>query len=279
MSTEVMNADFSQALTSKPNGQVDNSQMMSTEQSRAVAEIQGAIISAKQFPRDQHVAYQRIINACKRPSLAQKAMYSYPRGGQTVRGPSIRLAEVILQNWGNMACGVNELSNKNGESVMQAFAWDLETNTRDTKTFTVPHIRKTRRETKKLDDPRDIYELVANQGSRRKRACILSVIPADVIEEAVAQCDQTIKDGLQGNMEDRVRLMLKAFEGLGVTKELIEKRLEHGLETMNPDEFVELQGIYSSVKDGVSKREEHFEVKTKKTDKLDEKIAAKGEKK
>lgn len=262
-------------IQQQPQG--DNSKMMSTEQARSVAEIQGAIISAKQFPRDQYQAHQRIMQACKRPSLANKAMYSYPRGGQTVKGPSIRLAEVLLQNWGNMVCGVNELSNKDGESVMQAFAWDLETNTRDVKVFSVPHIRKTRRETKKLDDPRDIYELVANQGSRRKRACILSVLPADVIEDAVAQCERTMIEGVKGNIEDRTRQMLSAFSALGVTKELIEKKLEHSLETISPEEFVDLQSIFQSIKDGVAKREDYFEIKVKKTDKLDEKIASKGE--
>jgi hypothetical protein len=258
---------------------VPDGSMVSTESARAVAETQGAIVAAKQFPRDQHQSYQRIMQACKRPSLAGKAMYSYPRGGQTVKGPSIRLAEVILQNWGNMVSGITELSNANGESVMQSFAWDLETNTRDVKTFSVKHIRKTRQQTKKLDDPRDVYELVANQGARRKRACILAVIPADVVEDAVKACEQTVLQGIQGNLEDRVRGMLGAFMDLGVTKELIEKKLEHPVENMIAEEFVDLQSIYQSIKDGVAKREDFFDIKTKPiTDKMDEMIKGKTEK-
>lgn len=47
----------------------------------------------------------RILKSCTRETLAQSAVYSYPRGGQSVEGPSIRLAETLAQEWGifNMA--------------------------------------------------------------------------------------------------------------------------------------------------------------------------------
>ena len=150
-------------------------QAMSTVQSdsqRAIAEVQAALVIAKQFPRNPIEAYDRVMNACQRPGLAQSAVYSYARGGTSVTGPSIRLAEMLAQNWGNIQYGIRELSSENGESTVEAFAWDVETNTRQTKVFQVPHIRYTRQGTKKLTDPRDIYELVANNGARRLRACI-----------------------------------------------------------------------------------------------------------
>ena len=118
-------------------------------------EIQGMVFMAKQFPRDQLAAYQRIKQACERKSLANVACYEYPRGGQKVTGPSIRLAEVIAQNWGNMTYGVTELEQKHGESTCMAYAWDLETNVRSEKIFTVKHERKARGATQKLEDSRD----------------------------------------------------------------------------------------------------------------------------
>ena len=59
-------------------------QAMSTVQSdsqRAIAEVQAALVIAKQFPRDMNQAWDRIMNACQRPTLAQSAVYSYGRGG------------------------------------------------------------------------------------------------------------------------------------------------------------------------------------------------------
>lgn len=123
------------------------------ESSRAVAEVQAALAIARMNPRDQRAAMDRILNACTRQTLAQAAVYSYARGGSEVTGPSIRLAEAVAQQWGNMQFGIRELSNAGGKSEVQAFAWDVETNTRREVTFSVPHIRHTKRGAYKLEDP------------------------------------------------------------------------------------------------------------------------------
>ena len=135
--------------------------------SRQTQEVQGAIFMAKQFPRDEYRAIEKITRMCERMSLAEQATYSYPRGGKQVTGPSIRLAEAIAQAWGNIDCGVIELENKNGASELMAYAWDLETNTRVTKMFKVKHVRDTKKGSTALTDSRDIYEATANFGARR----------------------------------------------------------------------------------------------------------------
>ena len=106
--------------------------------SRQAQEVQAAMVIAKRFPRDEVESYNRIMQSCKRKSLAESAMYEYPRGGTKVTGPSIRLAESMAQNWGNLDFGITELEQKNGESQVMAYAWDLETNTRQVKIFSVP---------------------------------------------------------------------------------------------------------------------------------------------
>ena len=167
--------------------------LVAVEQERAIAEVQAAIILAKKFPRNPIEAMDRITTACQRPSLAEQALYSYARGGSEITGPSIRLAEAIAQNWANLQFGVKELEQRNGESTVQAYAWDMETNVKQEKTFQVKHERYTKKGKYALEDPRDIYEMTANQGARRLRACILGIIPGDVIDAAVSQCEQTLK--------------------------------------------------------------------------------------
>lgn len=163
--------------------------------SRQAQEVQGAMVIAKRFPRDEVESFNRIMQSCKRKSLAESAMYEYPRGGTKVSGPSIRLAEAMAQNWGNIDFGITELEQKNGESQVMAYAWDLETNTRQVKIFSVPHVRGTKKGNVPLTDPRDVYEMVANQGARRLRSCILGIIPGDVVEAAVKQCEDTLING------------------------------------------------------------------------------------
>lgn len=227
--------------------------------SREMEEVKGAIFLAKQFPRNYFEAEKRILDACKRPSLAETAMYTYNRGSTKVEGPSIRLAEVLAQNWGNLSYGIQELEQRNGESVAKAYCWDLETNVRQEKTFTVKHSLKTRQGLKQLTDPRDIYEKVANDGARRVRACILSVIPGDVVEMAIEQCRQTLTGNSDKPLKDRVSAALNHFkEKYGVTQEMIEDRFGYAASSFSEFDLVQLTSIRNSLKDKMSTVEDWF---------------------
>ena len=233
--------------------------IMNTKSQREVMEVQAMVIMAKQFPRNQIQAVDRILNACTRPSLAEGAVYSYPRGGNNVEGPSIRLAEVIAQNWGNIDFGIRELSQTKSDSIVEAYAWDLETNTRQVKVFQVPHKRFTKQGVKILSDSRDIYELVANIGARRLRACILGIIPGDVIEQAVKQCSITLASTVDVT-DAGIKAMVQAFESFGITKEMIEMRCQCRIEAIRPAQYIKLRKIYASLQDGMSKPHDWFDI-------------------
>ena len=228
-------------------------------QSRETQEVQAAVFMAKRFPRNENAALARITQSCQRLGLASKAVYTYPRGGQNVTGPSIRLAEAIAQAWGNLQCGVVELEQRPGESTCMAYCWDIETNTRDCRVFTVPHIRQTRNGAQVLTDPRDIYELVANQGARRKRACILAVIPKDVVDHAVDACQKTLSTGYKEPLIDRLRDMVARFQkAFSVPLESIERYMGYKLDAFTELDGAALAGIYNALKDGTAKREDYF---------------------
>lgn len=233
--------------------------LIQVEQTRATAEVQAAFVIAKRYPRDENVSFNKIMKSCERPFLAEQAMYCYPRGGTVVTGPSIRLAEVLAQSWGNVDCGVREITQGAGMSVAEAYAIDLETNTRITKVFHVPHERHTKKGKVKLTDPRDVYEMVANQGARRMRACILGIIPGDIVDAAVDKCKHTLSHGKEP-MADRVRKMVSLFDEQGIKIEQIEKRLGHKLDAIIEAELITLRGIYKSLKDGMAKREDFFDM-------------------
>lgn len=238
--------------------QQQSTAMAEAQQTRAMAEVQSAMVIAKRFPRDEAAAYAKIMQSCQRQSLAERAIYAYPRGGEMVTGPSIRLAEAMAQAWGNIDFGIIELEQGNGESSMMAYCWDLETNARQTRQFLVPHERHTRQGVKQLSDPRDIYELTANQGARRLRACILGVIPGDVTDAAVGACEATMAKGGGEPLADRIRKMLAAFVAIGVTQAAIERRLGHKLDATGEAELVRLRQLYASIRDGMTSVAECF---------------------
>lgn len=250
-----------------------------------VTETQASLIVAQRCPRDEQQALDRIIMSCGRVTLAKTAVYQYARGGTNIAGPSIRLAETIARNWGNIEYGIRELDQKDGESVVEAFAWDKQTNTKNVKIFKIPHIRYTKKRQYKLEDPRDIYELVANYGSRRLRACILSIIPADIIDAAVEACNKTLVSNVQVT-DERLKKMVEEFKKFGVTKKMIEGRIQRRLDinTISAKLMVDLGNIYNSIKDGMSEASEWFEAeqepeeeKKSTTEKLKEKLKGEGE--
>jgi hypothetical protein len=226
---------------------------------REAQEIQASMMVARNYPRDMMKAADRILNAFTRPSLCEDAKYQYSRGGTDVQGLSIRAAEVLAQNWGNISCGVAELTRAGGQSECLAYAVDLETGFRDEKRFFVRHWRDTKKGGHPVTDERDIYEVVANMGARRKRACILAVIPSDVQEQAERQIDETLSANVQITPEMIKTIAAKWLE-LGVTKEMLEKRLQRRIESILPAQVLTLRRIYNSLKDGMSTIEEWFEV-------------------
>jgi hypothetical protein len=232
---------------------------------RAAQEVQAAMVIAKKFPRDENKAYAAIIQSCKRKTLAEAAIYSYPRGGSTVEGPSIRLAEEMARNWGNLDYGLVELEQTKDNSVVMAFAWDQQTGTRRSMVFTVPHVREVGRGQNKtlkaLDDPRDVYEIVANMGARRMRACIMALIPGDFIDGAVEECNRTMADAEKGvSLQDRCAKMVAAFSDFGVTQDMIEKKFQHRLGAITEAELNQLRKIYRAIADSAASREQFFDV-------------------
>jgi hypothetical protein len=240
-----------------------SSALATTDQKRAVAEVQAALAIARGCPRNELKAREKLLQACQRPSLASVAVYSYPRGGQSISGPSIRLAEAAARCFGNMTYGFREISRTDGGSECESFAWDLETNTRAVRQFNVRHIRDTRSGPVQLKDERDIYEMIANYSQRRVRACILEIVPGDIIEDAVAECDKTQRASLGDKpIKEVVKDMLEAFEKFKVNREAIEKRMGHRVDTATPAEIIGLKKIWLSIEEGFSGAKDWFDLGT-----------------
>lgn len=233
------------------------------DENKELAAIKGKMFLAKQFPRNSDQAISNILFACQQPKLASMAIYSYPRGGQEVKGASIRLAEVVAQNWGNFLCGVKEIERYGDKALVSAYAWDLESNFQDEKIFEVPLKRTTKSGTYALTDERDIYELIANMGARRKRSTIMAVIPQYVFEIAMQQCEETLENAMkQGDesIEEKRAAMLVAFQQYGdwITDETIAGLFGKNFDAIGPKDMVRLQHLFCSIRDGFVTAEKVF---------------------
>ena len=140
-----------------------------------------------------------------------------------------------------------------------SYAVDLETGFRDAKRFFVKHWRDTKKGGHPVTDERDIYEVIANMGARRKRACILAVIPSDVQEQAEKQIDETLRAKVQITPE-LIQKLIEKFEEFAVSQEMIEKRIQRRIESILPAQVLTLRRIYTSLKDGMSEVGAWFEI-------------------
>lgn len=239
-------------------------------EARAIANVKAQVIMAKQFPRDPMQAAEKILSECMRPSLADAATYTFPRGKETVSGPSIRLAEVLARNWGNMTFGYEVLERKTprnggvGFSMIRAYAWDFETNLVIDRQFELKHWRTTKSGGYALTDDRDIYELEANMASRRIRACILQMIPGDVTAAAVNACRKTASNGIIEIMNDAkkrsdlIGKMIRIFGKMGVTQEDLEDCLNTKSADWTADHMLKLKEIKNSLDDGAASLGDYF---------------------
>lgn len=232
------------------------------EETAEVANIQAKMILARNFPRNVDMCRERIRQECSSVELAELATYEFPRGNTLVRGPSIRLVEMVARNWGNLISGIKEISTHGNTATARAYAWDLETNFADEKVFTVELVRVSNSNgTYVLTDPRDRYEMLANQAARRKRACMQAVIPKNVIDEAVRLCQETLEGHISKNdLPARRAKMLAAFQDLAewITEKDLADYCGKDFEHLSQKDIVRLSGVYNAIKEGFTKPETVF---------------------
>jgi len=229
------------------------------EQSRAVAEVHGAIVVAQQVPRDITRAVADMHRSCAQRSLAEKAFFRYSRGGSQISGPSVQLARELARCFGNMQFGLVELRRDDtyGQSEMQAWAWDVQTNTRSSTTFIVQHVRDTQSGTKTLTDQRDIYENNANNGARRLREMIFAILPGWYTEDAVQACYETLAGG-EENLADRITKAIKGFGDMGIQPGQLEQKLGAPQSKWTPYDLAQLTVVYRSLARGEVRKEDEF---------------------
>lgn len=237
---------------------------------REESEVKAAIVLARANQRDEMTAYTAIINACKRPSFAASAMYSFPRGGSQIVGPSVDLAREMARLWGNVRYGARVVTEDEATVHIKGYAFDLQTNAyveaEDKFKKLIQRKDKRTGETKWTQpDERDLRELVNRRAAFLVRNCILQLMPPDFVEDAMDQANRTKHADANGQLkEDRagtVKKMVMAFDEVRVSPEMLTEYLGHAIDDVTDRELADLKAIFKSLRDGNSEREEYFTTK------------------
>ncbi|TIP13184.1 hypothetical protein [Mesorhizobium sp.] len=231
----------------------------------AMAEVDQQITTAHAFPRSVDLAVKNILTlATLDEETAKECVYALPRGGKAIKGPSVRLAEIIQSCWGNNRAGTRVVHVDRIEKYVEAEGvfHDLETNA-----ATTSRVRRriSDRQGRVLTD--DMIIVTGNAASAiAKRNAILAGVPKAVWRKAYAQVEKVIAGDIKTLVERRAEAM-KAFAAFGVTPERVFAVLEiNGLDDISLEHMATLIGMHSALKSGESSVEEMFPIAKQKGD-------------
>jgi len=224
----------------------------------ARAELDSAVMTARAKPREIKKAINKIASlATMDEDTAARCVYALPRGGKAIRGPSVRLAEIIMQQWGNcrVEAEVIEIDRVNKIIKARGTFTDLETNT----AIRLPAMRRIADKRGRLFNDDMIAVTSAAVCSIARRNVILYGVPEVVWRKAYEAVEQVIAGDIK-TLAERREKAVKAFATYGVTPEQIFALLEvDSLADVTLDHVVTLAGVYSSIKHGESTIEELFD--------------------
>lgn len=236
------------------------------------AQIDTQIATAKAYPRDiQQSVTDSIATVTMDAETASSCSYALPRGGKTINGPSVHLALILAQNWGNLRIEAKIASIDNKTVTSQAVCFDLQKNI----AIKVEVKRSIMTRTGRMND--DMITVTGNAAnSIALRNAILKVIPKAVVDKV----SKAAKGLLLGDISDETKLIKKrnsVLDGFknsyGVTEqEVLEVLGKPATANITSDDLVTLIGYAQSIKDGDSTAELIFRSKKVEDKKKEEKV-------
>lgn len=216
------------------------------------AEIDIQITTAHAYPRQPEKCESKMVAmVCRDDQVAIDCIYVLPRGNKRIEGPSIRLAEIIAVNWGNMRVVTRPpVVGRTTVSVEWA-AHDLESNYATSGTVSAPILYGgdgPRAGTRYNDDMINVTALATTAKARRNG--IIAIVPGTIVKALVAQARQIITGG-DRPIEARRELAMSYYRKMGIADDRILAAVDRtAIEQVTDDDLVALHGLANSIKDG-----------------------------
>jgi hypothetical protein len=225
-------------------------QDMSVIYSQDKAVIDTQIATAKAYPRNMKRAVENsVFIVTLDEETASTCSYSLPRAGKVITGPTVHLAKIIAQNWGNLRVEAKVVSIDKTTLTSQAIAFDLENNL----AIKVEVKRSIMTKTGRMND--DMITVTGNAANAiAMRNAILNVIPRGVVDKIYNEA----KNKITGDLSNDTKLSLKrkkVFDGFKTTYDVSELEVlsaigKAAIEHVTQDDLVVLIGIGQAIKDG-----------------------------
>lgn len=219
---------------------VTNSQLTAYEE----AERTSQVTIAKKYPRSL-TSFRKELSEIARmnQAVAMEMMYSVPRAGKQLIGPSVRFAEAVLSSWGNCHAGVRIKDIAGDFIIAESAFFDAEKNARIT-------VEVKRRITDK-DGRRFNTDMIGVTGAAASsialRGAILRGVPKALWSDLFEQAKKTAA-GDVASIAKQKQETIAIFRALGVTDAMIMNALNvQGVADIGTDEIVALQAWHKQL--------------------------------
>lgn len=231
------------------------------QQDKAAIDVQ--ISTAKAFPRNiQRAAKNAVIIVTMDEETAQACTYAVPRGGKKITGPSVHLARILAQTWGNMRIEAKVTDTDQTHVTSEAVCFDLENNL-------AIKVQVKRRITGS-DGRRFNEDMITITGNAANaialRNSILQVIPRGVVNSVYNAARQKITGDVSDEnkmMAKRKQVVDKLISQYNVTEaEVLFSIGKASVDHIDADDIVTLIGIGTAIKDGDTTVDQAFRNKS-----------------
>lgn len=242
------------------------------------AEIDTQIATAHAFPRSIDHFMKRVLSlATINEDVAQSCAYALPRGrnkdgtDKILEGPSVRLAEIVASQYGNLRAGMRVISNDGRTITAQGICHDLETNTcitLEVRRSVLQNEYKAGNRTGRMVSMSEDMQVVTGNATCAIafRNAVFKVVPTVLI----ADIYEKVKEVARGSAETMPKRRQKALDylyNLGVKDENICEKL--GIKSVNDidlDKLYILRGMCTLIQNGEATAAELFSPEDKMKD-------------
>jgi len=239
------------------------------------AEVEIAIATAKRYPRTVSKSVEEMnALACRDVETAEGCFYGVPRDGKTIEGPSVRLAEIAVSCWGNIAVQAEVV----GEDAKFVYAIG---SCRDLEKNVMVRMQGRRRITTKNGHrfKDDMIAITANAACAIVfRNAVFKVIPGSIIHSVYMKA-RRVAIGDAMSFRSRLSEVMNRLQKMGAHQDRVLAGLnKRSMEDIDTEDVATLIGLGTAIKEGTTSVDEAFpEVREEKATDEKDGEAAKGD--
>lgn len=248
---EIVDPTVALAESLDPRGTV----VLSSAAQIARSEVEAQITAAHHYPRSVSRFLKEATGlACISEEVAASCIYSLPRSGKAITGPSVRLAEIMASSYGNLQVAARIVAVEETEIVAQGMAWDTEKNLR---CVVETRRRITDKNGRRYND--DMITVTGNAAaSIALRNAIFRVVPRAYVDSVFERVKQTAI-GKASTLAAKRASVLDRLAKLGATQDRVLGALSlRGVDDITLEHLEVLIGWGTACKNGDTTVDEVF---------------------